>query len=129
MAAATEAQFDANGIKFVDDSVDFAGPTRDADLLRVASSLCGWSSPDATIFQISGGITNLLFKLQPKDEHEAVLVRVFGAKTEMMINRERDNGESRKFLCTGRDVVSTDLCSCFSPTGRSEVWTQDVWLL
>ena len=38
-----------------------------------------------------GGITNLLFKLQgPKDE-AAILVRIYGEDTDVLIDRERDN--------------------------------------
>ena len=97
-SASLEPQVDQHGIRFINDTVDFGGASRDSDLQRVAASLCGWSSQDATIFQISGGITNLLFKMQPKSGQEAVLVRVFGAKTEMMINRERDNSKCRTFF-------------------------------
>ena len=120
-SAAAEPQLDKNGIKFLDDAVDFAGSTRDADLQRVAATLCGWTSQDAAIFQISGGITNLLFKMSPKDGQDPVLIRVFGAKTEMMINRERDNSKCR-FFSIALPCADTSLClsfSCVSPAGRS----------
>lgn len=46
---------------------------------------------NSTLSSAGGGITNLLFKLQgPKDE-AAVLVRIYGEDTDVLIDRERDN--------------------------------------
>ena len=89
--AAAVATTDANGIKHVDITVDYAGEGRDGDLQAVTRALCGWGAADISIKVIGGGITNLLFKMSQEGQ-ESVLVRVFGAKTEMMIERERDNG-------------------------------------
>lgn len=38
-----------------------------------------------------GGITNLLFKLQGPEEEAAILVRIYGEDTDVLIDRERDN--------------------------------------
>lgn len=38
-----------------------------------------------------GGITNLLFKLQGPKEEAAILVRIYGEDTDVLIDRERDN--------------------------------------
>ncbi|CAN0201555.1 unnamed protein product, partial [Ectocarpus sp. 12 AP-2014] len=38
-----------------------------------------------------GGITNLLFKLQGPPAEAAILVRIFGKDTDVLIDRERDN--------------------------------------
>jgi hypothetical protein len=86
-------QTDSQGIAFIVDAIDYSSETRDDDLHRVAGALCGAQFTQASISQISGGITNMLFKMQSSDNSKPVLVRVFGAKTEMMINRQRDNGE------------------------------------
>lgn len=93
-AAAPTSGVDENGIKHVDITVDYAGEERDASLQAVVRALCGWGGEGITIKVIGGGITNLLFKLAQEGRSD-VLVRVFGAKTEMMIERERDN---RKWL-------------------------------
>ena len=38
-----------------------------------------------------GGITNLLFKLEGPKEEAAILVRIYGEDTDVLIDRERDN--------------------------------------
>jgi ethanolamine kinase len=44
------------------------------------------------VSEISGGITNLLWKLSPKLESgiEPVVVRVFGEQTDLLIDRDRE---------------------------------------
>lgn len=90
-STSAEAHLDANGVKCVSLAVDFAGDSRDGDLKAVVQALCGWEAgATITLTVISGGITNLLFKASSEGKDD-VLVRVFGAKTEMMIDRQRDN--------------------------------------
>lgn len=38
-----------------------------------------------------GGITNLLYKLQGPPAEAAILVRIYGKDTDVLIDRERDN--------------------------------------
>lgn len=42
------------------------------------------------VAKVSGGITNLLLKLSPPDEHKPVLVRVFGDNTDIVIDRKAE---------------------------------------
>ena len=39
----------------------------------------------------AGGITNQLYKLEGPPEEAAVLVRIYGEDTDILIDRERDN--------------------------------------
>ena len=94
-------QLQAAGIKVVDQPVRYAdGDTiLHADLFRVCRSLAeGWSAApdgDLVVSTIKGGITNLLFRViwstAPDGVPSALLVRVFGAKTDIMIDRLKDN--------------------------------------
>eukprot|EP00884_Botryococcus_braunii_P013405 jgi/Botrbrau1/22065/Bobra.0024s0074.1 len=68
-------------------------------LLKEIKSICsllvdGWSVLDPKIFDvsvISGGITNLLWKVTPSIPGlEPVVLRVFGDKTEVLIDRENE---------------------------------------
>ena len=48
--------------------------------------------PAIQVTKVSGGITNVLLKLQPADCHqlEPVLFRIFGDKTDLLIDREQE---------------------------------------
>ncbi|CAM9228859.1 unnamed protein product [Discosporangium mesarthrocarpum] len=76
-------------------TVRYKGGDRDADLKHVARAIEGgaWEGvpdEDIEVSQISGGITNLLFKLTGPGSL-ALLVRIYGVNTDIMIDRERDN--------------------------------------
>lgn len=53
-------------------------------------SWAGFADADLGIVQIAGGITNLLYRVTTPTG-ASVLVRVFGEKTEVLIDREKDN--------------------------------------
>ena len=66
-------------------------------LRHVAIALApGWSGLDPAaeadfkVEQISGGITNALFKVTRVHDATSALVRIFGDKTELVIDRERE---------------------------------------
>lgn len=42
------------------------------------------------VTKVTGGISNALFKADPKGDLEAVLVRVYGLNTERFIDREKE---------------------------------------
>lgn len=44
-----------------------------------------------TLPSSGGGITNLLYKLQGPETEAAILVRIYGEDTDVLIDRERDN--------------------------------------
>lgn len=56
---------------------------QDKDWVADRGTLC-------KVAKVSGGITNLLLKLSPPDEHKPVLVRVFGDNTDIVIDREAE---------------------------------------
>ncbi|CAM9493272.1 unnamed protein product [Scytosiphon promiscuus] len=72
------------------------GSERQADIKHVTKSIMqgAWADypgEDIVVTTIGGGITNLLFKLQGPTEEGAVLVRIYGEDTDVLIDRERDN--------------------------------------
>jgi hypothetical protein len=89
-----------------------------SDVCEVASQLCPWAKgldeSRLATKEIRGGITNLLYCVYDRDHAEeedyAALVRIFGEKTEVLIDREKDNRMSNysdmcvdtcfiKFIC------------------------------
>jgi thiamine kinase-like enzyme len=65
-----------------------------SDIGVLLQSVCGWSG-ELLIAPISGGITNLLFKVsRVADPGLSVLVRVFGPGTEIFIDRRKDNANA-----------------------------------
>ena len=89
------------GIKVVDELVryDDGEATLHSDLGSVCRSLAeGWgAAPEAELDMttIKGGITNMLYRVTwsaaPAGTPPSLLVRVFGAKTDIMIDRLKDN--------------------------------------
>lgn len=78
--------------------VDVKGPSAHDEVRAVLTAPdAPWSTgvrpSDITITTISGGITNALYKcaLPFSTGREPVLVRVYGEKTELIINRDKDN--------------------------------------
>eukprot|EP00903_Cladosiphon_okamuranus_P010046 g9525.t1 len=72
------------------------GSERHNDVKQVAKSVMqgAWlefPSEQIVVTVIGGGITNLLFKLQGPEEETAILVRIYGEDTDVLIDRERDN--------------------------------------
>eukprot|EP00752_Nemacystus_decipiens_P008976 g8013.t1 len=72
------------------------GAERQEDVKQVAKSVMqgAWlefPSEEIAVTVIGGGITNLLFKLQGPKEEAAILVRIYGEDTDVLIDRERDN--------------------------------------
>ncbi len=53
------------------------------------------------VAKVSGGITNLLLKLSPPDEHKPVLVRVFGDNTDIVIDRKAEEIVSLQLYTAG----------------------------
>lgn len=73
--------------------VDLDQGDRDAQLLAAAAAvLPAWegAGAEAEVDVIGGGITNALFRLQAP-ERPPILVRIYGPKTEVVIDREREN--------------------------------------
>lgn len=72
--------------------VDPAATDRDAQLLAVARALApAWAdATTASVEVVGGGITNLLFALRA-EARPAVLVRIYGPSTEVVIDREEEN--------------------------------------
>ncbi len=72
--------------------IDPTAPDRNARLLAVARRIVPtWSDADtAEVAVISGGITNLLYRLTTPGR-EPLLVRLFGTGTEAVIDRDREN--------------------------------------
>ena len=78
--------------------------TLPATLHTLACSLVGdaWGDAAGTLVQpVYGGITNSLFKVYRSDSPRAVLVRVFGDKTEIIIDRENDLAAFRALAALG----------------------------
>ncbi|CAM9334996.1 unnamed protein product [Ectocarpus sp. 4 AP-2014] len=72
------------------------GSERQEDVKNVAKSVMkdawlNYPTEDIVVTTIGGGITNLLFKLQGPPAEAAILVRIFGKDTDVLIDRERDN--------------------------------------
>ena len=96
-----------------------------ADLRAVCTTLVeGWSAVPPSTLQvvvIQGGITNLLYRLDnptPGAKWASALVRVFGAKTELLIDREKDN---RVFQALSDAKFGPYLHGVFG-NGRVEGW-------
>lgn len=100
-------------------SVDPAAPDRDAALLAVARRVVpSWAGANrCDVAQVHGGITNLLFRLRC-GELEPLLVRVYGAHTEAVIDREAEN---RLFAALSRRGVAPTYHGRFA-NGRIEGW-------
>lgn len=87
---------DTPSIRHVATFIDVTQPveTVTQHVKHVASTIMQWS-PSATssieITTISGGITNSLFKVSNVAAGQTCLIRAFGAKTEVLIDREKDN--------------------------------------
>ena len=96
------------------------------DLVFICRSTCAsWAKassedPDIVATQVQGGITNLLYLLVNKglkaDENRSLLVRIFGKKTDLMIDRNRDNGVMRMLS----DLDFGPPCHGFFANGRVE---------
>jgi ethanolamine kinase len=69
------------------------GEHREADVKQVAQELTpkGYLNGELVVDQVSGGITNELYKVTGNDASHSVLVRLYGANTEILIDREMDN--------------------------------------
>ena len=51
----------------------------------------GASTEDIAIMKISGGISNLIVKVQPSESHlYPVVLKVFGEKTELLVDRDQE---------------------------------------
>lgn len=70
-----------------------AGPDAlSEDVRTLLAAMLGWSADDLSLAPVGGGITNLLFRAsRAVGDAEAVLVRVFGTGTDIIIDRARDN--------------------------------------
>eukprot|EP00755_Sulcionema_specki_P018634 Sspe_Gene.67393::Locus_39768_Transcript_1_1_Confidence_1.000_Length_1013::g.67393::m.67393/K00894/ETNK, EKI; ethanolamine kinase len=83
-----------NASAVCDWSVPMDSPDRDERMIeaarRIVPSWKGVRSDDVTVTQISGGITNLLFKLSVRG-HDPLLVRLYGTNTDIMIDRMEEN--------------------------------------
>eukprot|EP01138_Halocafeteria_seosinensis_P011232 gb/GECG01011474.1/.p1 GENE.gb/GECG01011474.1/~~gb/GECG01011474.1/.p1 ORF type:complete len:393 (+),score=53.55 gb/GECG01011474.1/:1-1179(+) len=74
-------------------------------IFYVVSQLCPWAngveSNRLEIEEIRGGITNLLYRVYHKDhskeEDYAAMVRIFGEKSEVLIDRDKDNQVFKHF--------------------------------
>ena len=96
------------------------------DLVAICRSTCAsWAEarvedPDIMATQVQGGITNLLYLMVHKglkaEENRSLLVRVFGKKTDLMIDRNRDNGVMRMLS----DLDFGPPCHGFFENGRVE---------
>jgi ethanolamine kinase len=89
---ASDAQYRDNAAAVLSFSVR-GGEQRQADVKRVAQELtpAGYLDGELSITQVSGGITNELYKVTGTDSSHSVLVRLYGANTEILIDREIDN--------------------------------------
>ena len=96
------------------------------DLVAICSKTCStWAQaraedPEIVVTQVQGGITNILYlivnkSLKPR-ENRSLLVRVFGKKTDLMIDRNRDNGVMRMLS----DLDFGPPCHGFFSNGRVE---------
>ena len=121
-------QLEAAGIQAVDQTVRYADgeATLHTDLFSVCRSLAeGWGAvPDGELEVqiIKGGITNMLYRVTWTAAAEgtpaALLVRVFGAKTDIMIDRLKDNSV---FAELGALRFGPAFHGCFR-NGRIEGW-------
>jgi len=102
-------------------TLDPDAPDRDAALLALARALVpSWAGATAcTVAQVHGGITNLLFRLR-SDGLEPLLVRVYGANTERVIDRE---AETRLFADLSRRGFAPTYHGRFT-NGRVEGWLE-----
>ncbi len=62
-----------------------------------------WKELDPQIESLSGGITNKLYRVRTSDGGDYV-VRDFGTKTELFIDRDVEAGNLRLFMIVGADV-------------------------
>jgi ethanolamine kinase len=97
--------------------VDPAAPDRDAQALAAVRALVpGWEGvTDAEVAPLTGGITNLLLRVSV-DGETGVLVRVYGPRTEVVIDREREN---RTFARLAREGLAPPYLGRFE-NGRCE---------
>jgi len=79
-------------------SIPLDAPERDQDIKEVVKIIVGgaWCDVQSDQFlltTISGGITNILFLVSCSNNNDIppVLVRLYGANTEILIDREREN--------------------------------------
>jgi ethanolamine kinase len=85
--------------------------------LDIVEEWKGAEPSSLAVTKISGGITNLLFRVaNPSSAVESVLVRLYGANTELMIDRRRDTAAFRLLAERG---VGPKYWGQF-PTGRVE---------
>lgn len=76
--------------------LDVCGEDQTAQVKRLCSALLpswrGVATDDMQLTPITGGISNLLVKVTPADRHglDPVAVKVFGNKTELLINRDSE---------------------------------------
>jgi ethanolamine kinase len=85
--------------------------------LDIVDEWKGTEPSSLAVTKISGGITNLLFRVtHPASSVESVLVRLYGANTELMIDRRRDTAAFRLLSERG---VGPRYWGQF-PTGRVE---------
>jgi hypothetical protein len=117
----------ANPDTHVDVTVQIKAPPAqlDAQLRDLCRRLCGptWAGAqdsDLSIRAISGGITNLLFKVSHAPSGSAALVRIFGEKTEVLIDREKDN---RTFALLAERGFAPTFYGTFT-NGRVEGWVE-----
>eukprot|EP00891_Asterochloris_glomerata_P001276 jgi/Astpho2/1276/Aster-07120 len=78
------------------------------------------SDDEIEVTKVSGGITNVLLKLQPADwcQLEPVLFRIFGDKTDLLIDREQ---EARVILQLNTAGFGAQVLGTFE-NGRIEAW-------
>lgn len=97
--------------------VDPDAPDRDDQALAAVRALVpGWAGvADAQVAPVSGGITNLLLRVSV-DGESGVLVRVYGPRTEVVIDREREN---RTFARLAREGLAPPYLGRFE-NGRCE---------
>jgi ethanolamine kinase len=97
--------------------VDAEAPDRDDQALAAVRALVpGWEEVrEAAVEPLTGGITNLLLRVSADDE-SGVLVRVYGPRTEVVIDREREN---RTFARLAREGLAPPYLGRFE-NGRCE---------
>ena len=87
------------------------------DVLRVLEILVpGFNPSTATLTCVVGGITNRIYKVTGGVDGSHILVRLYGARTELIIDREEENRSFQFMQCFYNVINSMSMCAhSFTP--------------
>lgn len=85
-----------------------------------AATLCTNNTSKLSFIQIKGGITNLIYRVESTESDNKVLVRIYGDKTDYIINREREMAICEVLFKIG---LSKNIYGCFEG-GQIEEWIE-----